>query len=468
MTHRVAGAPLDFAALRAELEVPGDFPSAVLDDASRAVDEVVLPDEDRTDIPLVTIDPPGSRDLDQAVHIARADHGHLVSYAIADVAAFVRPGSALDAETRRRGETLYFPDARVPLHPPGLSEDAASLLPGQVRPAVLWRIRLSGDGDVVDVDVRRARVRSTAQFDYTEVQSAADRGALPEPIAALPEVGKARLASARARHAIDLDLPEQRLEQDADGWVLRLRSPLPVERYNAEISLLTGMCAAALMLDAGVGILRTVPPPDDRSIASLRRAARALRIPWPPDAPAGDVLDGLDRSNPRQAAFLEHAAALLRGAVYTPFTATPPEQRLHSGIGAPYAHVTAPLRRLVDRFGTEVCLAAHAGQPIPEWVSSALPELPAAMQRADQLAHDVDRAVVDATEAWLLRDRVGEGFEAVVIDANEQSGTVVIDSPAVRAKCDGAGLPVGERITVRLAVADVPARRVRFAAASDA
>src|SRR3954467_10191685 len=103
MTHRVAGAPLDFAALRAELEVPGDFPSAVLDDASRAVDEVVLPDEDRTDIPLVTIDPPGSRDLDQAVHIARADDGHLVSYAIADVASFVRPGSALDAETPGRG-----------------------------------------------------------------------------------------------------------------------------------------------------------------------------------------------------------------------------------------------------------------------------------------------------------------------------------------------------------------------------
>src|SRR3954452_6382974 len=137
------------------------------------------------------------------------------------------------------------------------------------------------------------------------------------------------------------------------------------------------MCAAALMLDAGVGVLRTVAPPDERSVASLRRAARALRIPWPPDAPrrrapralpipwppdapAGDVLDGLDRSNPRQAAFLEHAVSLLRGAGYTPFNGPPPEQRLHSGIGAPYAHVTAPLRRLVDRFGTEVCLAAHA------------------------------------------------------------------------------------------------------------
>ncbi|MDT4922938.1 MAG: hypothetical protein QOG01_651 [Pseudonocardiales bacterium] len=463
MTHRVAGAPLDFAALRTELEVPGDFASAVLDEARRAAAQVQLPGEDVTDIPFVTIDPRGSRDLDQALHIARDGHGFLVSYAIADVAAFVTPGTALDAETNLRGETLYFPDARVPLHPPLLSEGAASLLPGQVRPAVLWRIALGADGTVRSADVRRARVRSTAQLDYEGVQAALDAGRLPDPITAIEDVGQARLALARSRHAINLDLPEQTVEPDGNGgWSLQLRRELAVERYNAEISLLTGMCAASIMLDGGIGILRTVPPPDKGAVASLRRAATALGIGWPHGAHAGDVMARVDRANPRHVAFIEHAVTLLRGAAYTPFDGTAPSQPLHGGIGAPYAHVTAPLRRLVDRYASEICVALCAGSAVPEWVRAAMPHLPATMQRADHVAHEVDRAVVDATEAWLLRDRVDEIFSAVVIDADERGGTVVLNEPAVRARCGGADLPVGERIQARLITADVETREVRF------
>ena len=464
MKHRVAGAPLDFAALRAELEVPGDFASAVLADAQRSATAVELPDEDATDLPLVTIDPLGSRDLDQAVHVVREGDGFLVSYAIADVAAFVRPGSPLDLEAHARGETLYFPDRRVPLHPPVLSEGAASLLPDAVRPAILWRITLGADGEVTAADVRRARVRSTAQLDYAGVQRDAERGALPDPIALLPAVGELRLAAARRRHAIDLDLPEQVVEQRDGRWSLRLRTPLPVERYNASISLLTGSCAADIMLRAGVGILRVVAPPEAGAIAALRRAARALRVSWPEDVPPGDVLDQLDRADPRHVALLEHATSLLRGAGYVAFAGGPPPQTQHAGVGAPYAHVTAPLRRLVDRYATEVCLSVTAGQPVPDWVSTALPSLAEQMQRADHLAHAADRAVVDATEAWLLRDRIGESFTATVIDANTHGGTVVLDEPAVRAHCDGDGLPVGERITVRLVAADVAKREVRFAA----
>jgi exoribonuclease R len=461
--HRVAGAPLDFAALRSQLEVPGDFASDVHGEATRSAAMVELPTDDATDIPFVTIDPPGSRDLDQAIHIEQTGDGHLVSYAIADVAAFVRPAGAIDIEAHRRGETLYFPDARVPLHPPELSEGAASLLPDEVRPAVLWRIGLAPDGNVRSVDVRRARVRSTAQLDYDGVQAALDRNALPAPIAALPAVGIARLTLARARHAINLDLPEQLVEKDgADGWTLTLRTTLAVERYNAEISLLTGMCAARIMLDGGLGILRTVPPPDSGAVNSLRRAARALDIAWPAGAQPGDVLDSVDRGNPRHVAFIEHAVALLRGSGYTVFDGSPPSQPLHSGIAAPYAHVTAPLRRLVDRYGSEICLALHAGSPVPQWVRAALPALPDEMQKADHLAHEVDRAVVDTTEAWLLRDRVGESFDAVVIDADHSAGTVVLDSPAVRGRCAGTALPVGERIRVRLATADVDQRQIRF------
>jgi exoribonuclease R len=153
---------------------------------------------------------------------------------------------------------------------------------------------------------------------------------------------------------------------------------------------------------------------------------------------------------------------LLRGARYTAFDGAVPEQPLHSGIGAAYAHVTAPLRRLVDRYATEVCLAVCAGTAVSEWARAGLPALPDEMQQADQRSHAVDRAVVDATEAWLLRERIGEVFAAVVIDANAHSGTVVLDAPPVRARCDGAGLPVGERIRVRLVAADVARREVRF------
>jgi exoribonuclease R len=462
MKHRVAGAPLDFAALRRELEVPGDFASEVRAEAVRAAHDVALPDADATDVPFVTIDPTGSRDLDQAVHIAREDAGFLVSYAIADVAAYVRPGGALDAETHRRGETLYFPDTRVPLHPAELSEGAASLLPGQVRPAVLWRIGLDADGTVTSTDVSRARVRSTSQLDYVGVQKELDRGTPPPAIAALPDVGRARLALARRRHAINLDLPEQVVVAQGSSYSVELRSQLPVEQYNAEISLLTGMCAASIMLAGGIGILRTVPPPDAGAVHALRRAAHALGIEWPHDAPPGDVLDGLDRSNPRHVAFVEHAVTLLRGAAYVAFDGSAPSQQEHSGIGAPYAHVTAPLRRLVDRYATEICLALHADKPVPEWARAALATVPDEMQRADHLAHEVDRAVVDATEAWLLRDRVGAVFGAVVIDADEHAGTVVLDEPAVRGRCTGANLPVGERIDVRLVAADVASRTVRF------
>lgn len=463
MTHRVAGAPLDFAALRNQLEVPGDFASGVVAEAEHSIASIRLPDDDATDIPFVTIDPPGSRDLDQAVHIAEDGGGHLVSYAIADVASFVTPGGDLDTETHRRGETLYFPDVRAPLHPPQLSEGGASLLPGQVRPAVLWQLRLDSDGALTDVKVRRASVRSTAQLDYDGVQQSLDAGAMPAPIAALAVVGERRLALARTRHAINLDLPEQMVASDgSDGWTLSVRAQVPVERYNAEISLLTGMAAAQIMLDGGYGILRTVPPADPGAVHALRRAAKALGIDWPDGALPGDVLDTVDRSSPRHLAFVDHAASLLRGSSYVVFDGPAPEQPLHSGIGAAYTHVTAPLRRLVDRYTSEICLALHAGTAVPDWVRASVPGLPAEMQAADHRAHEVDRAVVDATEAWLLRDRVGQVFPAVVIDADVKSGTVVLDEPAVRAKCGGADLPVGERIKVRLVTADVDTRQVRF------
>jgi exoribonuclease R len=460
-------APLRFDAVRAELEVPAGFPADVLAEATRAAAEPVLPAFDATDIPFVTVDPPGSRDLDQALHLAaRPAGGFRVSYAIADVAAFVRPGGAVDAEGRRRTQTLYSPDLRTPLHPPVLGEGAASLLPDQVRPAVLWRIDLSPDGEVSAVDVRRALVRSRAQLDYAGLQAAVDAGTAPEPVAALAAVGELRLALARARHATELDVPEQEVVPAAGGgWTVEFRRQLPVERWNAQISLLTGACAARIMLDGGLGLLRTLPAPRPEDVAALRRLAPALGVSWPDGAEPGDVISALDGATPGQAAFLEHAAVLLRGAAYTPFDGAPPADPLHHAVGLPYAHVTAPIRRLVDRFGSEVCVALAAGAPVPDWARAALPELPALMTGGGRLAGALERATVDATEAWLLAGQEGRDFPAVVLDAGRDKGTIVLADPAVRATCAGADLPVGESITARLEVADQDKRLVRFARA---
>jgi exoribonuclease R len=461
-----AGGP-DFDAIRAEFDVPESFPADVLAEAEHRSAEPRLPELDATDLPLVTLDPVGSRDLDQAVHLAARADGYRVSYAIADVGGFVAPGGRIDAEARRRGQTLYSPDRRTPLHPPVLSEDAASLLADRLRPAVLWTIDLDADGEPVSVDLRRARVRSRAQLDYASVQAQADAGALPEALALLPEVGALLQRRAAERGAIELGTPEQEVVAGPDGgWTLVRRGDLAVEQWNAEISLLTGRCAAALMLDGGVGILRTLPPPRPDDVDRLRLLAPALGVEWPQGAAPGTVLAGLDPTRPGSAAFLEEASVLLRGAAYTPFDGAPPDQPGHSGVGAPYAHVTAPLRRLVDRFGTEVCLALAAGAEPAPWLRAALPDLPALMTASDRRTREVERAVVDAAEAWLLHGREGGSFSAVVVDAENGrtpgKGTVVLDELAVRGRCTGEGLTPGTRVRVRLVEADVVARVVRF------
>ncbi|MDT0274361.1 RNB domain-containing ribonuclease [Blastococcus goldschmidtiae] len=455
----------DFAAIRAELEVPEEFPPAVLAEAGRRAAQPRLPELDATDVPLVTLDPVGSQDLDQAVHLARRGDGYRVSYAIADVGAVVELGGPLDEEARRRGQTLYNPDRRTPLHPPVLSEGAASLLPGELRAAALWTIDLDADGEPVRVDLRRARVRSRAQLDYPAVQAQADAGTLPDPLALLPVLGELLRRRAAERGAIELGTPDQEVTASPDGgWTLAFRGDLPVEGWNAEISLLTGRCAATLMLDGGVGLLRTLPPARPDDVARLRLLAPPLGVDWPADAGPGEVIRGLDPARPGHVAFLEEAVTLLRGAAYTAFDGAPPEQPGHGGVGAPYAHVTAPLRRLVDRFGTEVCLALAAGQEPPPELRAVLPELPALMAASDRRTREAERAVLDAMEAWMLRGNEGRTFRAVVVDAGPESATVVLDVLAVRARCTGQGLEPGTRTEVRLTEADVAARRVRFEA----
>ena len=463
VTRVVGDGRLDLDALLDELDAPGPFSATALAQAEAAAAAPRLSGTDRTELPFVTIDPPGSRDLDQALHVARTGSGYRVSYAIADVAAFVSPGTELDRELEQRGVTLYAPDRRIPLHPPVLGERAASLLPDGPRPALVWQLDLDADGELTATDVRRALVRSRAQLDYAAVQAALDTGTADESLQLLREVGRLRQERARDRGAVDLPTPDQEVDLDAAGRPeLVLRAPLPVEGWNAQISLLTGTAAAALMLSAGVGLLRTLPPADPDDVVELARSARALGVAWPESASYGEVVSGLDPTDPGAAAVLVLATRLLRGAGYTAFDGAPPEQQLHSGVALPYAHCTAPLRRLADRHVGEVCLAVAAGQEVPDWARSALPRLPELMAAATRRASALERAVVDLAEALVLAPRVGERFDAVVVEANSKAGVVQLRDPAVRARCDGADLPLGERLQVELVTADPTTRTVLF------
>ncbi|WP_449351597.1 RNB domain-containing ribonuclease [Streptomyces shaanxiensis] len=468
---RVTDDPLRaaFAALRTELGVPSDFPPAALAEAERT--PVSGPQVDATDIPLFTIDPPGSMDLDQAMHLSRHGSGYRVRYAIADVATFVVPGSALDTETHRRVMTLYFPDLRVPLHPPALSEGAASLLPDQVRPAALWTIDLDAEGRTTAAEVRRAMVRSRAKLDYEGVQRVIDSGTAEEPVLLLKEVGELRERLEVERGGISLRVPEQEIVERDGTYELTYRAGVPADGWNAQISLLTGMAAADLMLTYGTGVLRTLPAAPDGAVGRLRRTAEALHIDWPHHVSYAALVRSLDPGVPSHAAFLQECTTLLRGAGYTVFRdGVLPDITTHAAVAAPYAHCTAPLRRLVDRYASEICLAAVAGKAVPDWVLGAFEALPREMAEGGRLAGKAERECVDIVEAALLKDRVGEVFDGCVVEMEEDRpgvGTVQVESPAVIGRIDGEGLVLGERLRVRVVGADPGpgAAKVRFAPA---
>ncbi|WP_329406112.1 RNB domain-containing ribonuclease [Nocardia vinacea] len=565
--QRIVSAPVDFGAIRSEFGLTSAYPAEATAAARDAIDAFAGTRADRTDIPFVTIDPPGAMDLDQAVHIERTSSGFTVHYAIADVGAVVDPAGPLAQEAGVRGQTFYLPDSTVPLHPPILSENSASLLPDQTRPAALWTIECDENAEPQRFSVIRATVRSRARLDYASVQADADANRLHPSIAALPEFGTRRIEAGLARGAIGLRLPAQSVIRDdkADGhWRLVVDPRTAADDWNEQISLLTGMCAARIMLNGSgsdgapsvgerIALLRTMPPPIDSAIDSMRRTAAALGVDWPADQSVGRMLAGLDPNAPATLVLMSEATGLLRGAGYTvldgvaaagvdgseaagsrsagrvisaggaqsahgvpstrgarlaggakldadsrsagdaespgragspgitgavggkgapggrPTGAKPASiagsanNLQHSAIGAPYAHVTAPLRRLADRFATEICLARCSGTEVPQWVRDGLVPTAESMKRSDSLAGKVERACIDLTEATLLAERSGAIFEAVVV--REANGTrpaeVFIADPPVVGPCIGAP-PEGAQVRVHLVAADPAARKISF------
>lgn len=475
-TRRITVQPSDdstlaqgIAAINQQLRLSEEFPADVEAAAAQAAANPRLPDLDRTDIALVTIDPPGSMDLDQAMCLERNATGYRVYYAIADVAAFVTAGDPVDIEANRRGETLYGADSRIPLHPTVLCEGAASLLPGQLRPALLWMIDLDNTGEIAAIDVRRARVMSRARLDYAGVQRGIDGGDADPIWGVLQEIGQLRHQRERARGGLSLNLPEQEVGCTDGVWHIAYRVNQPVEDWNAQISLLTGICAARLMVDARVGLLRTMPDLDPQAITRLRLTAQALGLAWPDGQDCQDFIRALDPANDKHVAMLTACTSMLRGAGYTAFNGSLPAQTRQSAIAAEYAHATAPLRRLGDRYVGEICVALCAKQPVPDWALAALPGLPATMQVADRRAHQYQRAVIDLIEAAVLAPRVDETFEGTIIEIaapahrEASGGVVMLRNPAIEAHVtSGSAIALGADVHVQLTAADPATRTVQF------
>ncbi|MCW3156773.1 RNB domain-containing ribonuclease [Micropruina sonneratiae] len=452
------------AQLRSELGVPDGFDPEVIEAAQRAADGVRLPDADLTGVPFVTIDPEGSMDLDQALHIEPEGEGFLVRYAIADVAAFVEPGGVIDDECHQRVETLYAPSRRTPLHPEMLSENAASLLPDQLRPALVWELHLDAAGAPTRTSVARARVRSRRRYSYAEVQQLLDSGQADEVLQLLERVGRLRERAEVERGGVSLNVPEQEVSVEGGTWTLQFRSSLPCEGWNAQISLLTGMEAARMMLAGRVGILRTLPPAEDHAVNRLRRTAQGLGISWPQRQSYPDFVRGLDPGVPREAAMLNSCTTLFRGAGYDAFDGTAPRGIEHAAIAAPYAHVTAPLRRLADRYAGEICVALCAGEPVPQWVLDALDDLPNEMEDSARRSSRYERGIVDLVEAMVLASRIGQEFAGLLIDVDpdRKAGRLQLPEPAVEARVKGARLRLGQEVRAILVAADLIRGKVDF------
>jgi exoribonuclease R len=441
------------AQIRHQFQVPLEFPDAVLQAADDAARREPSEHVDRTDVPFVTLDPATSTDLDQAFALSSAGDDLLLQYAIADVNWFVRDGDPIDTEAWQRAMTLYLPDGRAGLYPPVLSEGAASLLPDGPRPAVVFHVRVGPDGTARLDGAERAVVRTRAKLAYDTVQPSE----LPPEFA---EFARRVEAAEVARGAAPVDPPEQVVERNTHGYKLSFRPRLASETANAALSLATNLAVAQAMVGAGVGLFRVMPDPDERAVRRLRHTAHAFGMDWPKHQPLEVYARTLDANDPRHAAFMLAVRRAGGGAEYV--THTDGVVPWHSAVAATYAHATAPLCRLADRYVVATVLAVANGREVPEAVQAALPNLPAAMARAASKSNQIERAVIDLAEAVMLEGQEGHTYPAVVVEDDDEVSKIQLTEIGVVAKVKAKGLHPGDECRVKLVRADPERREVHF------
>ncbi len=434
------------AGLRVRYQVPAEFPPEVLAAADLAARQPLTDHVDRTDLPFVTLDPATSTDLDQAFTIERSGADLILRYAIADVAWFVADGGPIDLEAWRRGMAVYLPDGRAGLYPPVLSENAASLLPNGPRPAVIFTVRVAPDGSVRLEAAERAVIKSRAKLAYETAQ----------PSDLPPDLGElaARIQAAEDRRgASRVDPPEQEVAHLADGrFQLRFRPRAATEDQNAALSLATNLAIADALQAHHTGLFRVMPEPDARAVARLRHTARAFGLDWPSAESLAQFERGLDASRPKDAAFMLAIRRASAGAGYQPYREG--VKPWHAAMAATYAHATAPLRRLADRYVVMTTLAMANGGAPSLAATEAFERLPPIMAHADAFAGQLDRAAIDLAETIMLAGRVGETFRAIVTDIDERGARMQLCDLPIVARVAANHVEIGQDLQVRLIAAD--------------
>jgi exoribonuclease R len=455
-----------FASIVEQYQLPRDFSVEVQSEAEKSVrargfDGRLAWESQRRnalDIPFVTLDPATSTDLDQAFALSKDGDDIVLSYALADVSAFVPMGSAIEAEAWQRGVTIFGLAEKVPLYPKLISQDAASLLPDGPRPAMLVVVTISRDGSVGLRSIERVVCASRAKLAYDAI----DIGSVPY----LEEFANRMWADEVRRGAIRVEFPQQEVVADPaspGGVRLDLRARVYSESVNSTLSLAVNLAIGALFNKAQIGLFRVMDEPSPNAVDQLRRAAHALGIDWSASESLRDLKRGMDPNNITHQRFLLEARRAGGRASYAVYTKD--KTLWHSAIAATYAHATAPMRRLADRYVLDLANMLVNGFTVPVELHEQLTRLPEAMERGEARAANVDRAVIDLLEAVSLQHRIGEVLDAEVVDA--EAGIVQTVDSAIRSratKLDHAAN--GDKVRVRIDDADPSKRKVRLSVVS--
>jgi ribonuclease R len=481
--------------------IPHVFPRAVLAEAAAAKPADLAGREDWRLVPFVTIDPADAKDHDDAVH-AMTDTdpsnpaGHGISVAIADVAHYVHPGSALDREALLRGNSVYFPDRVVPMLPERISNDLCSLNAGADRPAIVVRIVIGADGRKRSHAFHRVLMRSAAKLSYHQVQQAMEGAAdaatepfLPMVIEPLYAAYRALMRARDERSPLELDLPERKILLKADGTVDRVVTPerLDSHRLIEESMILANVAAAETLERAHVALVyRVHDQPSLDKVAALREFLRTLGIALPKaDAlrPA-DFNRILARVEGTEFEKLVHEV-VLRSQAQAEYAA---ENYGHYGLNLRrYAHFTSPIRRYADLLVHRALyralkFAKHAPEP-PE--PAALKEIAAKISAAERRAMMAERETSDRLIAHYLAEKVGATFEGhisgvtraglfVKLDETGADGFVPVRTllgdyfiyeegrHALVGRASGETHRLGDRVRVRLEEAIPVAGALRF------
>ena len=408
--------------------IPSVFRRETAQEAEAATPATLAGREDWRRMPFVTIDPPDAKDHDDAVH-AVADTatnnpgGFIVNVAIADVAHYVKPGSALDREALARGNSVYFPDRVVPMLPERISNDLCSLRARQDRPALAVRMIIGADGRKRSHTFHRVMIKSSAKLSYTQAQAAIDghvdddTGPLVAPV--LKPLYAAYEALKRARHErqpLDLDLPERKILLKPDGTVDRVVTPerLEAHRLIEEFMILANVAAAETLERARSPVIyRVHDEPAMEKVQALREFLATLDIPL---AKGGALRPEafnriLARVKGRDAEQLVNEV-VLRTQAQAEYAA---ENYGHFGLNLRrYAHFTSPIRRYADLIVHRGLISAlklgHDG--LPQNVDQkALAEISAQISATERRAMLAERETNDRLIAHYLADRIGASFE---------------------------------------------------------